>query len=337
MKNDVELKRKEHEAVREGVGYYDFTHQLLDVTGPDAGKFLDKVFVNSILGLEVGKAAYSTMLNEDGIIIDDVIIFRVEEERYWVSTLYIKELIEWLDAHNDGEDVSYEDITARVTMFAVQGPKSRDLINKLVDESIEDLKFFHIVDNTVGDLDIKVARAGYTGELGFELYVPTEKKELLEEQLKEAGKEFDLCPVTTDVIVSSLPAEKGYVLMSDLKDTNPLEVGYGWTVHWDGDFIGKEALKAAKEKGITRDLLGFEIEDKDVEINPEDKVYVGDKEVGHVTKYTYGFTLGKNIGYALVDTNEAKEGDTVEVGPDKVETKLCDRVFYDKENKRVRG
>ncbi|MGI5949810.1 aminomethyltransferase family protein [Peptoniphilus sp.] len=336
MKDEALLRKKEHEAVRNGVGYYDFTHQLLNVTGPDAGKFLDKIFVNSIQGIDVGKAVYSTTLNENGIIIDDVIIFRIEDERYWISTLYIKELIEWLDSHKDGEDVSYEDITSKVTMFAVQGPKSRDLINKLVDKSIEDLKFFHIIDNSVGDLKIKVARAGYTGELGFELYVPSDKKELLEEKLQEAGKEFDLCHVTTDVIVSSLPAEKGYVLMSDLKDTNPLEVGYGWTVHWDGDFIGKDALLKAKEN-VTRDLLGFEVEDKGVVIEPGAKVYAGDKEVGYVTKYTYGFTVGKNIGYALVNLDDVKEGDAVEVGPDKVKTKLCDRVFYDKENERVKG
>ena len=337
MKDNFELRKKEHEAVRHNVGYYDFTHQLLNVTGSDSAKFLDRMFVNDIKGLKLSHALYTTMLNREAEIIDDVIVFHLEEDRYLISTLYIDKMIKWFDEHKKEEDVNYEDITDRLTMYAVQGPKSRDLINSFVDENIDDLAFFTVMDNTVGDLDIMIARAGFTGELGYELYVPSEKKEELENKLIEKGKEFNLVNITSDVIITSLPAEKGYVLMSDLEGANPLEVGYGWTVDWNSFFIGKNSLEKAKKKGITRDLLGFVVEDSEAEIEPGDKVEFNSEEVGKVTKFTYSFSLGKNIGYALVDTSKVKKTNTVKIKSAKAvyDAKLCQRIFYDLNNERV--
>lgn len=336
MKNDV-LRRKEHEAVRKGVGYYDFTHQVLDVKGRDAATFLDKVFVNDIKNMKEGHALYTTMLNEDGKIIDDVIVFRLEEDKFLISTLYIDKMIKWFDKFKDGCDIDYKDITSKLTMFAIQGPKSKDLVNKIVDKDISSMKFFTIEDNTVGDLDIMVARAGFTGELGYELYVESDKKEKLEEKIKKAGEEFGLVNITTDVIIGSLPGEKGYVLMSDLEGTNPLEVGYGWTVHWDSNFIGKNALLKEKED-VKRDLFGFEL-DGEAEIEAGDAVFCDGKEIGKVTKFTYGYTLEKFIGYCLIEKDLAVEGKVVEIKTKSgnAKAKLCDRVFYDKENERVRG
>lgn len=335
MMADFELMKKEHEAVRNDVGYYDFTHQLLEVVGEESAKFLDRMFVNDIANMDVGRAVYTTMLNEDAHIIDDVIIFRLSKEKYWISTLYIDNMIKWFDKHISGEDVSYKDITKDTTMFAVQGPKSRDLVNSIVDNDISDLKFFHIVDNKVNGMDIKVARTGFTGELGYEFYVDSKKKELLEDEIVEKGKDFGLVNITTDVIIGSLPGEKGYVLMSDLEGTNPLEVGYGWTVHWDKDFIGKDKLLKEKES-IKRDLLGFTL-DEEEPVEMGDEVYKDGKCIGHVTKFTYGFTIEKYLGYALVDTSVAAIGDevTIKTSNGEVDTKLTKRMFYDPDNERV--
>ena len=336
MKNDV-LRRKEHEAVRKGVGYYDFTHQVLDVKGKDAATFLDKVFVNDIKNMKEGHALYTTMLNQDGKIIDDVIVFRLEEEKFLISTLYIDKMIKWFDKFKGGCELDYKDITSKLTMFAIQGPKSKDLVNKIVDKDISSMKFFTIDENTVGDLDVMVARAGFTGELGYELYVESDKKDKLEEKIKTAGEEFGLVNITTDVIIGSLPGEKGYVLMSDLEGTNPLEVGYGWTVHWDSNFIGKNALLKEKED-VKRDLFGFEL-DGEAEIEAGDAVFCDGKEIGKVTKFTYGYTLEIFIGYCLIEKDLAVEGKVVEIKTKSgnAKAKLCDRVFYDKENERVRG
>lgn len=336
MKND-ELRRKEHEAVRNSVGYYDFTHQVLDVFGKNAEDFLDKIFVNDIKNMKNTHALYTTMLNEEGKIIDDVIIFRLEKEKYLISTLYIDKMIKWFDKIKNGFDVEYKNITEDLTMFAIQGPKSKELVNKIVDEDISDLKFFTIEDNSLGDIALMVARAGFTGELGYELYVQSDKKDILEEKIKEAGKEFDLVNITSDVIIGSLPGEKGYVLMSDLEGANPLEVGYGWTIAWDSDFIGKDALLKAKEN-VNRDLFGYELLE-DGEVEAGDIVLLDGKEIGKVTKFTYGYTVEKYIGYCMIEKDKAVEGKKVEIKTraGSLEAKLCDRVFYDKENKKVRG
>lgn len=287
--------------------------------------------------MKEGHALYTTMLNEDGKIIDDVIVFRLEENKFLISTLYIDKMIKWFDKFKDGCDLDYKDITSKLTMFAIQGPKSKDLVNKIVDKDISSMKFFTIDENTVGDLDIMVARAGFTGELGYELYVESDKKDKLEEKIKKAGEEFGLVNITTDVIIGSLPGEKGYVLMSDLEGTNPLEVGYGFTVHWDSDFIGKDALLKAKGN-IKRDLFGFELEGE-AEVEAGDPVFCDGKEIGKVTKFTYGYTIEKFIGYCLIEKDFAVEGKVVEIKTKSgnAKAKLCDRVFYDKENERVRG
>ncbi|WP_391527525.1 aminomethyltransferase family protein [Peptoniphilus harei] len=336
MKND-DLRRREHEAVRSGVGYYDFTHQVLDVKGKDAAKFLDKIFVNDIKNMKDTHALYTTMLNEEGKIIDDVIVFRLEAEEFLISTLYIDKMIKWFDKFKDGCEVEYKNITDKLTMFAIQGPNSKDLVNKIVDKDISDLKFFTIEDNSLGDLDLMVARAGFTGELGYELYIQSDKKDILEEKIKEAGKEFDLVNITTDVIIGSLPGEKGYVLMSDLEGANPLEVGYGWTVAWDSDFIGKDALLKAKEN-VTRDLFGFELLE-DGQVEADDEVLLDGKTIGKVTKFTYGYTVEKFIGYCMIEKDKPVEGKEVEIKTKagRIQGKLCDRIFYDKENDRVRG
>ncbi|MCD8155552.1 MAG: aminomethyltransferase family protein [Clostridiales bacterium] len=337
-KNDI-LARKEHEAIRNKVGYYDFTHKLLKVTGPDAEKFLDKIFVAAVSKAKVGEAKYSTMLNEDGIIIDDVIIFHISTEIYWVSTLYIDEMIAWFNAHKAEENVSYEEITKVTTMYAVQGPNSRILLDDILDTNIDNLKYFHIEDNKIDSINVKIARSGYTGELGYEIYCSPEDAAFIESELEKQGKPYGIQKITTDVIVTSLPREKGFVLMSDLAGTNPLEVGFSWTIDWNKDFIGKPALLKVKEKGAIRSLIGFTVDDDTADIAPGAAIKVDEKPCGKVTMFTYGFTVEKNIGFALIDKAVAKPGDSATILSDgkEIPTMLTDRVFYDPKNTRVRG
>lgn len=328
------LRVREHETIRNHVGFYDFTHQLLEVTGSDSGKFLDTMFVNTIQGADVGMGKYTTMLNEDGNIIDDVIVFRIEENKYWISTLYIDKMIKWFDEHKENMDIEYKDITDNVAMFAVQGPKSKEFLNSILEDNIDDMKYQEIIENKIDDTTIKIARSGFTGELGFEIYVDPSYSEFMEEKLCETGRKFEVDKITSDVILSSLPMEKGYVLMSDLEGTNPLESGFEWSIHWDKDFVGKEALEKVKKEGAKRSLLGFTIDDE-LEINPNSKITIDGKEVGKVTNSTFGYTVGKTIGYALVDNFLANIGDKVLI--DGHEATLVERIFYDSENERVRA
>ncbi len=333
------VMRAQHEAVRNAVGWYCWTHFLLEVTGPDAAAFLDKIFVSSIAKTKVGRAKYTTMLNEDGIIIDDVIVFHIAEDKYWISTLHLRKLIPWLDDHKGECDVTYEDITPMTEMYAVQGPKSKELLNSFLAEKVDDQKFFSIRDNEMDGIPVKIARSGYSGELGYELYVASENVGVVEKKLAEYGKAFGAMEITEfQVKVWSLPTEKGYNLMSDLRGTNPLEVGFEDAVDWSKDFIGKAALEKVKAEGAKRQLLGFVVDDDAVQIEGMNRgsfgaaVKVNGEEAGRVTKYVYSYTLGKSIGFALVDKTKAKVGDRATMSGDTAT--LTDRVWYDADNRR---
>jgi aminomethyltransferase len=308
--------KAQHELVRKTVGWYDFTHKLLEVSGKDAASFLDYVFVANIANLVIGKARYTTMLNEQGLIIDDVIVFHMADELYWVSTLYIDVMIDWFDAHKGNKDVTYENITSQWMMYSVQGPKATELVDAVVADKVDNMKFFTIADNAVGDVPAKVARSGYTGEkFGYEIYIAPNNAELLETRLADTAKTLGGAQITeVDVMAYTLAAEKGFILMTDVLDTNPFEVGFENTIAWDKDFIGKAALKKVRDEGPKRRLLGFTVDDDEARIygGPHGApVFLDGVRIGRVTKYTRGFTVGKNIGYALVDATKVGVGDVV--------------------------
>lgn len=337
LKND-QVRRKDHETIRKHVGFYDFTHELLEVGGKDATKFLDYIFVNTIENTKIDKAVYTTMLNEEGIIIDDVIIFRLEEDLYWVSTLFIEKMIEWFDKHKEGFDVEYNDITENMAMWAVQGPDSRDLLNKILEDDLDDMKFFDFTENKIKDIPIRVSRSGFTGELGYELYFEPKHGDLVRKELLEKGRELNVKEMETDVILMSIPAEKGYVIMSDVEGLNLYEAGFDWSIRWNKDFIGKEATEKIKEDDPKEVLLGY-VADGEVDLDKKPIVKVDSKEVGKVTKATYGYTVEKNIGYVVLDKEYANVDEEIEIisGEDVVKAVVTERVFYDEDDKRRFG
>ena len=334
IKTNSEM-RKDHEAVRNRVGFYDFTHQMLQVTGEQREEFLDHIFVNSIGDIDSGGATYTSMLNEDGVVLDDVIVIRLSDDEYRITTLAIDNMIEWFDKHSADFKVEYNEITDSNMMYAVQGPKSREVLNEILDEDINDLSWFSITKNKIEEAPVNIARAGFTGELGYEIYADPKYKNFLEVRLLEAGEPHGIRKINTAAKLSSLPREKGYVLMSDLDGLNPLEAAMGWSVDWDTDFIGKSALQKAKNEGVKRKLRGFELKDDsdDIKIKPGATVQLNGKDVGKVTAFTYGYTVEKYIGYALVDRENTDFGDEITV--DGYEAELTRRVFYDEDNERL--
>ena len=137
-----EIARAEATAVRENAAWYRWTHDLVKVTGEDAEKFLDWILVNSIAGLSVGQGKYTTMLDENGGIIDDLVVFHKAEGLWWLSTLYGPHAVKWFDAHSQGFNVAYEDITQEIDMYAIQGPNSAKVMDGLIADSVDDLKRF---------------------------------------------------------------------------------------------------------------------------------------------------------------------------------------------------
>ena len=312
--------REQHLAVRSNVGWYDFTHRLVEVKGPDALALLDKVCVAAIHKAPIGGSKYTTMLNHEGLIIDDTIVTHMGEDFYWISGLYVRDQLNWLNANKGGMNVEFRDITSEWKMYSIQGPNSMQLVNAVVENPVDELKFFRMMDNTMDGIPVKVHRAGYTGEKrGYEIYIAAEQESALVEKLTEKGAAMDACHVTElDVMVMTLAAEAGFVLMMDIYKTNPYESGFEKSIDWSKDFIGKEAVAKVRDEGPKRKLVGFTVADDEALIygGPQTKgnpLYKDGVMVGRATKYTTGFTCGKNIGYALIDLDKAAIGDTVTI------------------------
>lgn len=335
-----ELLRKEHEAVRNKVGFFDFAHDILEVTGKDARDFLDFMCVNVISEVEPNNASYTTILNENADALDDVIVFYHGGDKYWVTTLFMDSLQKWFNSHVGHRDVKFKDITKETALYAVQGPKSKDVLNKMLKDTVDDLGYFQFKQTMLDDINVMVSRTGFTGELGYELYFHPKYTDKIIEALNEKGKEFGIVEVTTDVTLTSLPTEKGYITVNDFKGANPIELGLEWSVDCEKDFVGKDKLCILKEEGPERRLVGFEVEGDNIEIKKGDVVKVDGKEIGEVTTFTYGFTVEKYIGYALIESQYAKEDDklTIVSNGKEIEATIVEgRIFYDVKGERVRA
>jgi len=312
-----QVARAQHDAVRNHVGWYRWTHDLLEVTGADSTLFLDYIFVNSIAKTPVGRSKYTTMLNENGQIIDDVIVTHMGENHFWISTLYIPEMMQWIDAHKEDLDVNYKELTYDVDMYSIQGPNSLNMVNKLVNNPVDSLKRFAMEENKIGELSVKVHRSGFSGENGYEIYCDIADTNAVEEKIREVGQSLDAVEMTVlEVYVRSLPVEKGFALRQDFYGLNPYECDLGWSVDMNKEFLGKQATQRVKEEGAKRKLVGIEYNAVSYEdISQGERIRLHGREVGFVRAAIYGYTVDKNIGFAIIDVDKAKIGDRVEVGP----------------------
>ena len=327
-----DMKRSEHMAVRKTAGWYFWTHQLLEITGPDVTAFLEYMYPNKISSLAVGRDRYTTMLNEQGEIIDDVVIMRMSEDVYWVSTLFATKTDDWWYFHQGDYDVDWTEITDDWAMYAVQGPKSKEIVESLVKDSIADLKFFAHMDTEIDGIPCKINRGGFTGEkLGYEIYVSPDDGEALEQVLAPAVEKAGGKEVTEfQVMAWTLPTEANFYYMRDLAGTNPFEVGLASGIDWEKDFIGKEALLKVKEEGAAREMVGFEVPEADIYIRskqyggPGEPVFIDgeEEEVGRVSKLVYSYVKEVNIGYILAKKDKLHVGDKIKIhGYDAVITK----------------
>lgn len=316
-----DMKRGEHMAVRQNVGWYLWTHQLVEVTGDDAEAFLDYMVPGKIDTLKVGRDRYTTMLKEDGTIIDDVVIMRMDDDRFWVSTLYAPQMDEWFFDHQGDYDVDWDDITEEWHMYAVQGPKAKEVLNELVDGGVEELKFFAHEDKKIGDLDVMINRGGFTGEKwGYEIYVSADDADEIEPLIAAACEKAGGRRVTEfQVMAWTLPTEAGFYYMKDLMHHNPIEVGLDGGINWDKEFVGKAALEKVRENGPENEMLGFECLEDDYLIKsghlggPGEAVYVDGEEVARVMKLVYSYVNDANIGYLYAKKGIFEVGDKFKV------------------------
>lgn len=312
----------EHAAVRDAVGLFDITHMgEVYVEGPEAGAWLSGLVTNNILKGEPGQVTYTAMCNEQGRTLDDMLIYRLAEARWLVvmNASNHDKIVAWMRQHlQDG--VTMDDASLRTGLIAIQGPRSRDLMLRLDELAggaarVEGLEFYthFLLDRPEGAW--VVSRTGYTGEHGYELYLPAEVMPAVWDQLLARGEDLGVKPIGL-AARDTLRFEACYCLYGHelSEDWTPLEAGIGWAVKLKkkGGFMGCEALAAQKEAGVPRKLVGLEVSGGPIAREGCD-VLAGDRKVGHVTSGTFTPTLQRKLALALVETEFADADLAIEV------------------------
>jgi aminomethyltransferase len=305
----------EHEAVRTRAGLFDVSHMGEVVfRGPKALPALNRIFTNDLSRVADGQAQYGCLCREDGGIVDDVVIYRrsAEDLLVCVNAGNRQKDHEWLRDHAGGAQVTNE--SDDWVQLALQGPRAQAILQPLTGADLAGLKTFHFVDGDVGGVACTIARTGYTGEDGFELFCRPAHGVKLWRALVEAGQAEGLLPAGLGAR-DTLRLEVAYRLYgSDMDDaTTPLEAGLGWVVKLDkGEFVGRDALLRQKAAGLSRKLVGFVLTDPGIARHGFDVLHDGEK-VGVVTSGTKSPTVKTSIGLAYVPPALAAEGSTFAV------------------------
>ncbi len=305
----------EHKAVRDSVGVFDVSHMgEVFVSGDNALEFIQHITVNDASKLFPGRVQYSAMCYEDGGIVDDLLVYNLSENNYLlvINASNIEKDFKWMQDNNKS-GVKLNNRSDDYSLLAVQGPKSKEVIEKFTGQNI-DLEYYHFIQTKVSGIDMIISRTGYTGELGYEIYFVADEKSAEEiwNKIFEAGKEFNIQPVGL-AARDSLRLEMGYCLYGNDIDntTNPLEAGLGWiTKLKKGDFVGSDAIKKAKENGLKRKLVAMIADQKSFPRHGYD-ITVNKNKIGHITSGTVSPILEKPIALGYVDSEFQNEGSVI--------------------------
>jgi len=308
---------EEHQAVRNNVGIFDISHmgQLL-VTGPAAAEWLNTMLTNNIDKLEIGQGHYTFLLNERGGIIDDLIVYRIEGQMFLlvVNAARTDEDFAWLDRHRP-KDVDLKDRSASFGGVAIQGPRMVELFRTLFGKNVDPPGRNHIVDLPFDGTSVSVARTGYTGEDGVEVFFRAEDAAKFWNAALEKGKAFGIGPCGLGAR-DTLRLEVCYPLNgSDLSpERNPIEAGLGFFVDLTKlNFIGREVVSKTKENGSPEKLVAFRMQAKGPPPRPHYSVFDNGERVGEVTSGTLSPSLNYGIGMAYVSAPHAKIGTRIDI------------------------
>ena len=304
--------KKEHEAVRQRAGLFDVSHMgEIVVEGPNAVAAVDRLVTNDVAKLDVGRALYTVCCNESGLILDDLIVYRLEAEKILVvCNASNRDKIVAHFAKNLSLETPWNDVSDAWALLALQGPSARAIMSDLgAPEALLGLGSFDVARATVAGVDLWAARTGYTGEDGFELFCANEDAVTLWRAILAAGQPHGLQPVGLGAR-DTLRLEARLMLYGNDIDehTHPFEAGLGWVVKLEaGDFIGREALRAIKAAGFDRKLVGFEMTERGIARHGY-PILAGGERVGEVTSGSPGPTVGRNIGLGYVPKALSKVG-----------------------------
>ena len=295
--------KEEHMKVREAVGVFDVSHMgEFMVVGSGALDLIQKVTSNDASKLVDGQAQYSCLPNDKGGIIDDLIVYRFNAEKYMlvVNASNIEKDWNWISSHNSF-DAEMMDVSEDIVLFAVQGPKAVETLQKLTQVNLDDIKFYHFAEGELAGKEMIISGTGYTGAGGFELYVRQEDAKEVWDKIFVAGEEFGIAPIGLGAR-DTLRLEMGYCLYgNDITDeTSPLEAGLGWITKFTKDFINSEALKAQKESGVSKRLVGFEMVDKGIPRHDYEITNESGEVIGKVTSGSISPVLNKGVGLGYV-------------------------------------
>lgn len=324
----------EHLKVRSGVGVFDVSHMgEFFVSGAGAKKLIQKVTSNDVEKLVDGKIQYSCFPNLDGGIVDDLLVYRLSEEEYMlvVNASNMEKDWEWIQRFNT-EGVKLENRSDDMSLLAVQGPQAAAALQSLTGINLADMTYYTFEKGVfAGVEDVIVSATGYTGAGGFEIYFPNEAAETIWNAVFESGKAFDIQPIGL-AARDTLRLEMGFCLYgNDIDDTtSPIEAGLGWITKFTNDFNNSEALKAQKEEGISRKLVGFELLDRGIPRKGYEIADADGNNIGVVTSGTMSPSLQQAIGMGYVAKEFAKS-DTeiyVQVRKKSLKAKVVKLPFY---------
>ncbi|OED49112.1 glycine cleavage system protein T [Flavobacteriaceae bacterium (ex Bugula neritina AB1)] len=307
----------EHETVRKGVGVFDVSHmgEFL-ITGPNALDLIQKVTSNDASKLVDGKAQYSCLPNDKGGIVDDLIVYKMADEKYLlvVNASNIEKDWNWISSHNS-MNAEMRDISDDYSLLAIQGPKASEAMQSLTSVDLGAMKFYTFeVDEFAGIENVIISATGYTGSGGFEIYCKNSEVQQIWDKVLEAGADFGIKPIGL-AARDTLRLEMGYCLYgNDINDeTSPIEAGLGWITKFSKDFINSENLAKEKERGAERKLIAFELDEKGIPRNDYDIVDGNGKTIGVVTSGTMSPSLGKGIGLGYVPSVLSSVGSKINI------------------------
>lgn len=309
--------KQEHEAVRTKAGLFDVSHMgEVEISGADALSFIQKLTTNDASKLKIGDAQYTMMCNPEGGVIDDLLVYKTEEQTYLlvINAANIDKDVDWIQRHRTG-DVTVKNLSDEMAQLAVQGPLAESILQTLTDTPLSEIRPFKFKQQVdLAGVQVLVSRSGYTGEDGFELYFSAEDAARLWNTILEAGQSVGLLPCGLGARDTLRFEAKLPLYGQELSETiTPIEAGLGFAVKPEkGEFIGRDVLARQKEEGAPRKLVGVEMIDRGIP-RTNYPVFVDDQQVGEITTGTQSPTLKINIGLALIKKEYAQLDQMIEV------------------------
>jgi len=324
----------EHATVRKAVGVFDVSHMgEFILKGENALDLIQRVISNDASKLYDGKVQYAYLPNEDGGIVDDLLIYRIDEKTYMlvVNASNIEKDWNWIQKFNT-KDVEMHNISDKTSLLAVQGPKAAEALQSLTEIDLASMEYYTFTKGTFAGVDnVVVSATGYTGAGGFEIYCDNEHAEKVWDAVFEAGASFNIKPIGLGAR-DTLRLEMGFCLYgNDIDDTTcPIEAGLGWVTKFTKVFTNSEALLAKKEAGVQRKLVGFEMIDRGIPRHDYEIVDEAGNVIGKVTSGTQSPSLQKAIGMGYVNKASSKEGAEIfiSIRNNNIKAKIVKFPFY---------